>query len=110
MISKETFVKTMEELQVLNDKMDAVDSAMKSLNSDFCGFYLTTPFDVTLDLLTEAMDDKDEWIYYFVYEKDWLKDFNLGDVEVNGKPVEINNWEDAYDFITEAYTYNYELD
>lgn len=99
MISKETFVSTMERLQNLDKKMDAVDKAFKALDSDFCSFYITSIFDTTFDLLKEAMNDKDDWIGYFVYERDWLRDFKLGDVEVNGEPVKIYSWGDVYDFI-----------
>lgn len=99
MISKETFVSTMERLQNLDKKMDAVDKAFKALDSDFCSFYITSIFDTTFDLLKEAMNDKDDWIGYFVYERDWLMDFKLGDVEVNGEPVKIYSWGDVYDFI-----------
>lgn len=99
MISKETFVKTMLELKSMDEKMDAVDTALKSLNPDFCGFYITSIFEITLELLTEVMNDTDEWIYYFVYERDWLHNFEIGDVIINGKHINIRNWEDVYDLI-----------
>ena len=99
MISKETFVSTVERLQILDKKMDAVDKAMKALDSDFCSFYITSIFNTTFDLLKEAMNDNDDWIGYFVYERDWLRDFKLGDVEVNGEPVKIYSLGDVYDFI-----------
>ena len=99
MISKETFVNTMNKLRDLDRKMDAVDKAFKALDSDFCSFYVRGIFDTTFDLLKEAMNDKDNWIEYFVYERDWLRDFKLGDVEVNGEPVKIYSWGDVYDFI-----------
>lgn len=99
MISKETFVNTMNKLQDLDKKMDAVDKELKALDSDFCSFYVTSIFNTTFDLLKEAIGDKDDWIGYFVYERDWLRDFKLGDVEVNGEPVKIYSWGDVYDFI-----------
>lgn len=102
MISKETFVKTINDLKSLDDRMDAVDCAFKNLNPDFCGFYVTEVFDIVLDLLAEAMDDEEGWISYFVYDRNWLEDFNIGDVEVHGVPVVINSWEDVYDFIVEG--------
>lgn len=106
MISKETFVKTIIELKSIDDRMDAVDTALKNLNGDFCGFYFTGVFEIALELLTEAMNDTDEWIYYFVYERNWLQDFELGDVIVNGQHVNIRNWEDVYDFIMEMQDAN----
>ena len=99
MISKETFVNTMNKLRDLDRKIDAIDKAFKELDPDFCSFYVTGIFDTTFDLLKEAMHDKDNWIEYFVYEKDWLRDFKLGDVEVDGEPVKIYSWGDVYDFI-----------
>lgn len=99
MISKETFVHTITILQELDNKMNAVDVAMKNLNNDFCGFYMTEPFDMVINLLEESLNDSDGWISYFVWERNWLKDFKFGDVEVNGTPVHIDNWEDVYNFV-----------
>lgn len=99
MITKETFVKTMERLKTLDKKMNAVDAAMKELSPDFCSFYITEIFDATFELLKATMDDAENWIDYFVYERDWLRDFKIGDVEVDGEPVKIYSWGDVYDFI-----------
>ena len=100
MISKEVFVETIEQLEDLDNRMDAVDSAMKDLNPDFCGFYVTDVFDVTINLLEEVFNDKENgWLAYFIYERDLLHNFKLGDVTINDEPVEINNWENVYDFL-----------
>lgn len=99
MISKEVFVRTMERLTTLDKKMDTADKALKDLDLDFCGLYIPEVFDLAIDLLTEAMNDKHEWIKYFVYERDWLRDFKLGDIEVDGEPVKIYTWADVYDFM-----------
>ena len=100
MISKECFVKTMERLEALDKKMDAVDSAFKELNHDFCGFYITDIFDITIDLLEEMFGDTEtNWIGYFVWERNWLHNFKLGDITVYDKPIEINDWGDVYDFL-----------
>lgn len=100
MISKEVFIETIERLEDLDNRMDAVDSAMKNLSPDFCGFYITDILDITIRLLEEVFDDeKDHWLGYFVWERDWLHDFKLGNVTVDNKPIEINNWGDVYDFL-----------
>lgn len=59
-------------------------------------------FDITIDILQEVMNDKDDWLMYFVYERDWLRDMKLGDVTVGDEPIQIKTWEDVYDFITEV--------
>ena len=100
MISKENFVETMEQLEALDEKMDAVDSAFKELNGDFCGFYITDVFDITIGLLEEMFDDKENgWLAYFVWERDWLHNFKLGDIVIGGYSVKIENWGDVYDFL-----------
>ena len=98
MISKETFVNTMNSLMELEKKMDAVDSAFKALDRD-CGFYMTEPTSIIISLLTECMEDENEWLAYFVWERDWLRNMYLGAVSVNGDPVKVEDWADVYDFI-----------
>lgn len=108
MISKETFIKTMERLESLDKRMSKVDDAMREIDSDFCGFYITEPFDIVINLLEEMFNDtKTNWISYFVFERDWLHNFKLGDITINDKPVEINNWEDVYDFLVSCMEEQY---
>lgn len=108
MISKETFIKTMERLESLDNKMSKVDDAMREIDSDFCGFYITDVFNITINLLEEVFNDVDtNWLSYFVWERDWLHNFKLGDVTINDEPVEINNWEDVYDFLVSCMEEQY---
>lgn len=100
MISKEIFIQTIERLKTLDEKMSKVDDAMKELDSDFCGFYITDIFNITIRLLEEIFHDtENNWLCYFIWERNWLQDFTLGDITVNNEPVKINNWEDVYDFL-----------
>lgn len=105
MITKKTFVDTMNKLQELDEKLNTVDVALKNLSPDFGGLYIPDFFDITIDLLQEVMNDKDDWLMYFVYERDWLKDIELGDITVEDEPIQIETWEDVYDFITEVNKY-----
>ena len=102
MITKTTFVDTMNKLQELDEKLNTVDVALKNLSPDFGGLYIPDFFDITIDILQEVMNDKDDWLMYFVYERDWLRDMKLGDVTVGDEPVQIETWEDVYDFIAEV--------
>ena len=102
MIAKKIFVDTMNKLQKLDEKLNAVDIALKDLSPDFGGLYIPDFFDITIEILQEVMNDKDDWLMYFVYERDWLKDIELGDITVGDKPVQIETWEDVYDFIAEV--------
>lgn len=103
MITKEMFVNTMNKLQELDTKMNAVDNAMHNLCGDFGSFYIADIFYITIDLLQEIFhDQEDNNLGYFVWERDWLQDFKLGDIMVDNKPVKIENWEDVYDFLVDC--------
>lgn len=97
MISKETFVNTMERLETLNKNMDAIDAAFKKLSPDFCGFYITEPFDIVVDLLKESFKDKHDLLGYFVYELDYLHKFHMGCVTQDNEPIDLSTWDKVYD-------------
>ncbi len=97
MISKETFVNTMERLETLDKNMDAIDAAFKKLSPDFCGFYITEPFDIVVDLLKENFKDKHDLLGYFVYELDYLHKFHMGCVTQNNEPIDLSTWDKVYD-------------
>ena len=100
MISKETFIKTIERLEDLSNRMDVADRAMRGLCEDFGSFYICDAFNITTDVLSEIFNDKEnDWLGYFIWECDWLHKFKLGDIEIGGQSVVINNWGDVYDFL-----------
>ena len=97
MISKETFVNTMERLETLDKNIDAIDAAFKKLSPDFCGFYITEPFDIVVDLLKESFKDKHDLLGYFVYELDYLHKFHMGCVTQDNEPIDLSTWDKVYD-------------
>lgn len=100
MISKETFIKTIERLEDLSNRMDVADRAMRDLCEDFGSFYICDAFNITTDVLREIFNDKEnDWLGYFIWERDWLHKFELGDIVIGGYSVVINNWGDVYDFL-----------
>lgn len=101
MIAKETFIDVMDRLETLNKKMDAVDTALRELSPDFGGFYIPDTLDIVVQLLKDVFKDEDDWIEYFVYEIDWLRNFELGDVTVDGKPIDLSIWANVYEFLLE---------
>lgn len=101
MISKEVFINVMDRLEILDKKMDAVDTALRELSPDFGGFYIQDTLDIVVEILKDVFNDEDEWILYFIYERDWLRDFELGDVIMDGEPVDLSTWDKAYDFLIE---------
>lgn len=102
MISKETFIKTMQRLQKLDDDMIAVDNAFRRLDSDFCSFYLTAPVDMIINIFEDIFEDEDNWLDYCAFELDYLKKYKPGMVtEADGTPIDISTWDKVYDFLIE---------
>lgn len=100
MISKEIFIKIMESLEDLNKRMEAADKVMQALCEDFGSFYICDAFNITINLLSEIFNDKEnDWLGYFIWERDWLHKFKLGDIVIGDYSVVINNWGDVYDFL-----------
>lgn len=101
MISKETFVNTMKRLEELDTKMDAVDAALKELCPDFCGLYITEPFDIIVDLLKDIFKDKYDLLECFICELDFLRKFHMGCMTEDGKPIDLSTWDKVYDHLVE---------
>ena len=100
MISKELFIRTMERLELLNDKMNAVDDALSDLSQDFCGFYIPEIVDIIVDLLTAIFKDKNEWLSYCVYEHDFLHTIKPHSAkDKNDQPIDLTSWGNVYDFL-----------
>lgn len=99
MISKKTFVNIIDRLEIFEDKVNAVDDALRNLSPDFGGIYLPQPTAIVVDLLSEMFKDEEGWLSYFIYERDWLLDFKLGDIMINDEKITIENWGDVYDFL-----------
>lgn len=107
-ISKKLFIETMNGMKEYDAKMNAVDAALKELDRDFGGLYITAPFDLIIPVLEEIFHDKEEgWLSYFAYEKDWLRTYEPGDVtDKDGNEIDVSTWDRVYDFLTEEMEAN----
>lgn len=101
-ITKEYFIKTMQELQSLEKDIENVDKALKKLDPDFGGFYISRCTNLILDILKVAMNDKYEWIDYYIFELDWGSKWHPGTVTENKgkKDIKLKTLEDLYNYIT----------
>ena len=69
-------------------------------NSVFYGFYE----DVVVNLLIEVMNDKDEWISWWLYECDYGKDIEkYAAIGPDNVEIDLSTPEKLYDFLTEEY-------
>lgn len=100
MISRESFVKTMNSLQKFEDDVITVDAALKNLCDGEGSFFLPQVSSMIMELLQEIFQDDDDWLPYFMWEKNYLQDLEPGDIrESDGNEIQISSWEDVYDFL-----------
>ena len=74
------------------------------LNDDIYGIFGggdklwdTLNVNTEIEILEKAMNDKDEWIEYYIYDCNWGSVDN--NVRINGEPVTFKTYEDLYDMI-----------
>lgn len=101
MISKEIFVRTMEQIMEIDEKMNGVDKAIRALDPDFGGFYPLKLFEPLLNLLVEIFQDKErEWLEYFIFDLDFLRNAREYSITyADGTPVDVSSWDKVYDFL-----------
>ena len=79
---------------------DNLDDALRKMSPDFGGFF-NTAIDIAIDLLKRVMNDKDEWIEYYIYEANWGKTFKEV-YESDGTPIPLETIEDLYNIIIDS--------
>lgn len=104
MITKETFVKTIAALEKYNIECDNFTDALCAFSPEtdinFCMNF--TLVNAVIDILKEQFNDIDsDWLTYFMYDCDYLKNDFCRSIEIKGKPLDplIYTWEDVYDFL-----------
>jgi hypothetical protein len=77
-----------------------ISDIFKDNGMDFNEYGVTYYEDIVLKLLTEAMNDKGDWINYWVCEKDFGRELELNDItDINDTPIDITTAEKLYDFL-----------
>lgn len=101
-MNKDQFIKTMTDLKALCDDLDNAHKALKRLDPDFGGLYLSRATQISLDILHIAMEDTSNWISYFIYDLEWGKGWHRGVVKSKcGKDIRLKTFEDLYKIVTD---------
>lgn len=93
-------------IQAMQGSHDAIGEYSKVFDLDFLDrFAVSQAF---LDLLERDMDDRDHWISYWAYERDFGRDWDECTAsEADGTPIILKTVRQLYDFlIEEAVTAN----
>ena len=103
MISKELFIKTMNRLESLDDKMSDVDAALRALSPNFGGFYIPDTIEIVMDILKEELGSKYDFLEYCVCAQDFLHTMKPTDViDENGNQTDLTSWAKVYDLLTDS--------
>lgn len=99
MISKKTFIKTMEVLQIQRLREDSISVLLGQMTGETHYFNVSENIENALiNILTECFKDKYGWLSWWIYEKYFgrkkLKAYN-----VNKKGIKLNTASQLYDFL-----------
>lgn len=101
MITKEKFTSILETIKLSDEKERKFSKAMEEISGSYFISELTySVTTVLLLLLKDIFDDKEDWIGYCMYEKDWFtKDMEA--TYKDGSVIPLNNISELYDFLIE---------
>lgn len=98
-LTKEQFVKAINDLEDCQRRINNIQTVLEENCWD--AIYCPPTVEETLiDVLSEAFNDKDEDISYFIYELDFGKDWKPGTITTdNGEDIKMQTAEDLYDYL-----------
>ena len=111
MINKKEFVKIINNLKEVNDFVEETNSRAKKLNDVIISdFYNTMSLSISheytvVKLLENIFNDKDI-ISWWLYECDYGRNFKVGDLQVEGKQIDLTTSEKLYDYLIEEMEMN----
>ena len=99
-LNKQSFTQIMNrivELQELGNKFDDIMSKM-SWDGGYPGIFHRHEA-LFIDMLEEIMDDKSEWIQYWLYELDCGTKYKPGCITFSDKNVKLKTLDDLWDIL-----------
>lgn len=104
MITKEKFVSYFDRLKHFWEIEEKVNDAFKGM--DFMSFSWCQFEDLTVEILMDAMNDKDEFIPWWIYDRECGANeavVTISDKDNAEKEVVLNTPEALYDFLVSEY-------
>ena len=114
MIDKLEFISIINKLIEVNDFVDETNNKARQLNdaivSDFfnASSLSISHETVVVKLLENMFEDKDNTISWWIYEKDYGRNYKIGDMSVNDVGIDLTTPEKLYDYLLEEKKKNEE--
>ena len=96
-MTKQDFCECMKLIKEQYDRCDKLNDDIYEIFGGGDKLWDTLNVNTEIEILKKAMDDKDEWIEYYIYNCSWGSVDN--DVRINGESVPFRTYEDLYDMI-----------
>ena len=105
MISKKTFVDTINSMVKLTVMEEEIRDIYRKNNIEMCGGDVYWEYEgIISNLLSEAMEDVDEWVIWWIYERDYGRDITPKSVSYSEKEyIDLTTPEKLYDFLYNEY-------
>jgi hypothetical protein len=99
MITKKTFIKTMEVLKKQRLQEAAISVLLEDMTEETHFFNVSEKVEnALLNILAECFEDTDGWLSWWIYEKDFGQK-KLKAYDVNKKGIKLNTAEQLYNFL-----------
>lgn len=99
-MTKEQFTKHLSTLVKYKKGQDEIENKMykSCLKDDFSMglFGIVSYEELCLKILKDAMEDKDDWISYWIYELNCGKNYKPGTITQNDKDIKLKTINDLY--------------
>lgn len=105
MLSKEEFVRIMNEIKKIMQADEELFDAFQKLSKDNYVMTNRNSISLVLELLEHIMHDDEDCpdIEYFIYELDWGTKWESGAYAIDGNDVQLDTVENLYDFLVKTY-------
>lgn len=96
MLTFEQFEKVIGALKANHEKLDKIVSAL-----NWVEVFDLSLCDEVVGMLENIFQDKGKWIDYWVYERDFGRDWSTGVVTEDDKPIDLSTTSKRYKFLTD---------
>lgn len=96
-MDKEQFIKLMSEIIKYNKELDELYKSVDDLFGGCDTLMYKTSMDGIIKIISEIVGDKDEWIFWYMYDNDYGRGNNK--VFIDGKEVPLKTLEDLWEVI-----------
>lgn len=98
--NKKQFCEALRGMRSFVDCRDETDRLYHKYNISAEAYGGYEYLDAMTDVLTVMFDDEEEcWISYWIWEKDFGRQLQEGDIEIDGVTISLSEPEELYDFL-----------